>query len=345
MLAPVRRFVKPLPGLGIDVGEISEGAQGPETLAQVTDGSFHFALFPGRRHMAGAWDETVFSGEGQEPRVEAHQVAFVFGDGGRQVVEPDFAGAAAECLEGMDVAAHESFEALAVSEFEVHSAAVALDQAEGIELARTAVVHQRAEVSPIHIEAFTGAGLDAHVRTAALGVGANRLQVVLDDGDAAGVAQCADALGDDGGRRGGVALQQFGDGRLEGIELAGAVAPGGRRSRGLDVLGQRAASDLEMAGDLAQRPLLDQAQAVNVVDLIRGEHRDSLYAPEMLNKPERCCLQDPRSRHRGEDILPEPRVGREPRCCLQDHAVRPRAAKRLQGRALDSKPRCCLQDL
>ena len=43
-------------------------------------------------------------------------------------------------------------------------------------------------------------------------------------------------------------MQQLGDGRLERIEFAGALAAGRRLRRLLRVLGDRAAADVQMAG-------------------------------------------------------------------------------------------------
>jgi hypothetical protein len=44
-------------------------------------------------------------------------------------------------------------------------------------------------------------------------------------------------------------------------------------ARSVQVLGNRAPSDVQMTGDLANRPFLDPVQAVNLVDLIQFQHR------------------------------------------------------------------------
>ncbi len=91
----------------------------------------------------------------------------------------------------------------------------------------------------------------------------------------------------------GILLQQFGDGGLEGIELAGALSGSGGLRRCIEVLGQRSAADVQMTRDLAQRPLLEPVQAMNFVDLIGGEHgSDFGYTANRAHKPEGCSFQD-----------------------------------------------------
>src|SRR5579872_5916260 len=80
-----------------------------------------------------------------------------------QVVIPKFAGDPAQGLEGMDVTTHEGFETLAMGKLQVQFAAVAFHQTEGIELARVAVVLQRAEVAPVDLETLSGRRFHAHV--------------------------------------------------------------------------------------------------------------------------------------------------------------------------------------
>lgn len=100
----------------------------------------------------------------------------------------------------------------------------------------------------------------------------NRLQRILHDRDAPIEAQRAQMLGDHGGRRGRITLQQFADGSLERIQFAGTVTMCRWRSRRLHVLRYRAAADVKLACNLAQRPLIHQVKTVNGVDLIRREH-------------------------------------------------------------------------
>src|ERR1700678_2296968 len=118
MTALVGALLEPLAGLRIHIGQIGEGAQRPEVLAHVADGSFHFALLPSRRHVTGTRDEIAFTRESEEARIEADQVAIVFGDGRSEIVEPDLTAGAGEELKSVDVTAGKSLEGLAVREFQ-----------------------------------------------------------------------------------------------------------------------------------------------------------------------------------------------------------------------------------
>src|SRR5262245_43756990 len=139
--------------------------------------------------MTGAWNKVVFACERQKARVEANQVAVVFGYSCREIVEPQFAGTPTQGFKSVEVTAHEGLEALAVGELQIHLAAVALHQAERIQFARSTVIKQRAEVPPINREARTGAGFHAHVGATLFGLAAYGLQVVFEDGDAAVIAE------------------------------------------------------------------------------------------------------------------------------------------------------------
>src|SRR5947209_6404020 len=112
MLALIGNFLQPLSRLSIDVREIGEGTQRPEVLANITDGAFDLAFFPGRPNVTGSRYETAFARKSEEARIEANQIAVVLGDSRGQIVEPDFAAHSAEVLKSVDVAACESFEGL-----------------------------------------------------------------------------------------------------------------------------------------------------------------------------------------------------------------------------------------
>jgi hypothetical protein len=212
--------------------------------------------------VTGARNEAAFAREGEEARIEADQVAIVFGDSSSQIVEPDLTAGAGEELKSVDVTAGESLESLAMSELQIHFAAVRFHQAEGVKLARGAVVNQRAEVAPVHIEPFAGGWFDANVSAAGNGVLAKGAPVILDDGEAAVVSMRLQSLGDHGGVGVRVLLEQRGNDFLEWIELAGAVAVSGLGSRRFEILGNRAAADPHMPRDFAQGPLLHEVEAV-----------------------------------------------------------------------------------
>jgi hypothetical protein len=201
----------------------------------------------------------------------------VFGNGSGEIIEPQFARAAAQRFKGVEVAAHEGFEALAVCELQVHLSAVALHQAKGVQFARRPVVGQGSEVSPIDIEALARGGFHPHVGSPQRRVLAHRLQVIFEDRDAAVITERLQPLKQDRRRRFGILFKQLRHGRLESIELAGSVATAGRRSWVVQILGQRVPADVEVTCDSTLGPLLDQVQTVDLVDLFWAEHRQPLY--------------------------------------------------------------------
>jgi hypothetical protein len=111
-------------------------------LPDIADSAFDFSFFPGRRDMTGAWDEVVFPREGEEARVEAHQVGFVFSDDSGEIVVPQFTRNPTHRVKRVDVTTDEGFECLALREFQVEFSAVALHQRKRVELARRTVVDQ-----------------------------------------------------------------------------------------------------------------------------------------------------------------------------------------------------------
>ena len=109
--------------------------------------------------------------------METDEVAVMLGDGGGEIVVPELAGHATHSLESVEVAAHEGLEALTVGELYVELAAVALDQAEGIEFARMPLIQQRAEVAPVDFKAFPGDRFHAHIGAPGCSLGAYGLQM------------------------------------------------------------------------------------------------------------------------------------------------------------------------
>src|SRR5712691_1590688 len=156
MQALIGDFAQPLPHLSIHIMQIGELAQRPEVLPQVTDGAFDFPFFPSAGRIAGVRIEVVFTGEAEEARMKAHQPAVMFGYGGGQIVVGDLVRHTTQFGERMNVATGEGFEALAMSELDIHHSAVRIDQSEGIELARITPVSERAEVAPVDFESFPG---------------------------------------------------------------------------------------------------------------------------------------------------------------------------------------------
>ena len=71
MNSSIGDFLEPLPHLVVHVGQIGEGAQGPETGAQVGDAGLNLSLFPSRTGITGSGIEAILAGEGEEARIEA----------------------------------------------------------------------------------------------------------------------------------------------------------------------------------------------------------------------------------------------------------------------------------
>ena len=125
--------------------------------------------------MASAWQKTVFASEGQKTGMKPHQVPIVLGDGGGEIVIPEFACDSAHRLESVDMTTYESLEALAVRELHKQFAAVTFDQAEGIELARVTLVEKGTEMPPVDFEAFPRPRLHAHIGTLGRSLSSNRV--------------------------------------------------------------------------------------------------------------------------------------------------------------------------
>ena len=218
--------------------------------------------------------------------METDEVAVMLGDGGGEIVVPELAGHATHSLESVEVAAHEGLEALTVGELYVELAAVALDQAEGIEFARMALVQQRAEVAPVDFKAFPGRRFHAYVGTLGRDLASRGVQMLFQDAHAAVEPERTEPLRDHHGAGGRVLGEPFGDGWLKRVQLAGPLPCRRPWRRRLQVLGQRAAADMQMPGDLARRPVLGPVQAMNGIDLVRGQHlSDARYNGKLVGSP------------------------------------------------------------
>jgi hypothetical protein len=264
---------QPLSRLAVHIVQIREITQRPEVLAHVSDAAaLDLPLFPPAGRIASPRDEVVFAGESQEPRVEAHQAAIVFGYGRSQVVIENFPTHAIESGEGVNVTPHEGLKTLAVGELQIGHPAVSVNQGEGIQLTLIAFVAEAAEVAPIHLEAFAGFGLHAHEGPFRLRLWAHLMNVFAQDGVATVIAKRPQSLLDDGSAGAGVLVQQFGDRRLEGIQFTEAGPSRRRLRRRFQILLDRAPAHVQMLFDLANGPVLDPIQVMQVVDLVGGEH-------------------------------------------------------------------------
>src|SRR5437773_2057186 len=181
MTALIGDLLEPLASLRVDVGQVDEAAQRPEVLTHVADGALHFTFFPSSRHMTCTRNEAIFPCEAQKPGIESHEIALVFGDNSQEIVEPKLTGDAAHGFEGVDMTTGECLECLTVSELEIHLPAVTLNQAEGVELARRAVIDERPEVTPVDLKAFSRCGLHANEGAPGFRLRPHGLQVIFDN--------------------------------------------------------------------------------------------------------------------------------------------------------------------
>src|SRR5260370_15616560 len=196
MTALVGNFVEPLARLRVDVGSIGERAQWPEVGSGITDGSLYFSFFPRRSHMTSAGKEAIFASEGQKTRMETHQVAVMFGDGGGKIIEPKLARDATHETECMDMTANKSLEALAVGELQIQLAAVTFHQTESVEFSRMPLIRKPVAVPPIDFEAFSRSRFHAHVGALGAGLQAHPMQVLLQDAPATADAERPEPLCD-----------------------------------------------------------------------------------------------------------------------------------------------------
>ena len=172
---------------------------------------------------------------------------------------------------------HESLKALAVGEFHVEHAAVCFDQTKGVELALIALLVERAEVTPVDLEALTGGRLHTHERARCGRRPPRLLQVLAQDAVAARIASRLQALEDDAARSARVSLQQRGDERLEGIELAGAGPMNGQGHEREEILFNGASAQVEMTSDTAhERPTRGLRPCQNHLSSQRGLSHASL---------------------------------------------------------------------
>ena len=135
-------------------------------------------------------------------------------------------------------------------------------------------------MSPIDLETLTGCRFHAYISSPLLCVLPQIMQVIAKNRVSAAEPLLTKPLLDDRGGNRRVLLKPVLDHRLEWIELAGTGSLNGNRCRRLDqVFGDRSAADVEMTGNLANRPVLHKMQPMNRRDLLVRQHGLSLYEP------------------------------------------------------------------
>ena len=127
-------------------------------------------------------------------------------------------------------------------------------------------------MTPVDFETLSGSGLHAHIGTLGLRVAPQRVQVLFQNAQTTREALRPKSLCDDHGAGFRILLQQLGDGGFKRVQFAGALPRGGRACRRGQVLSDGSASDVKMTRDLARRPVFDEVEAMNRVDLFAVQH-------------------------------------------------------------------------
>ena len=196
----------------------------------------------------------------------------MFGDGGGQIVIPDLPGDAVQLLKCVNVTTDKGLETLAVRELQILHPAVPVNESEGVELPLIALVVERFEVTPVGLEAFARLWFHTHEGSLRLQLRAYFVHVLAQNAAATGVAQRAEPLPDHGGAGGRILFEQLGDGGLIRIEFAGPGPSRGSLGRHVQILLDRVPAHVQVALDLADRPVVGPVQAMQVVDLFGRKH-------------------------------------------------------------------------
>ena len=85
MFALIGGVLDPLPGLRIYIRQIGEASKRPKTLTYITDRALNLTFLPSCRDVTSSRNEAVFACKGEESRIEADEIPFVFGDRSREL--------------------------------------------------------------------------------------------------------------------------------------------------------------------------------------------------------------------------------------------------------------------
>ena len=218
VLAAVGDRVEPGEQLAVQVLEVGEDAAHEEAVLEVADRAFDLALGAGPVGPAEARREAVAAGEVEQAGVVAGAVGEALQDDHLGVVVEHLGGHAAEVGEGARVAGEEGLQVGAPDGLGVESAREAEHHDEQLRGALLLAQQVAAETAPVDLGLLAGRGLEAHHRlAAALAVGVGEL---LEDGEAALVAEGADLLAERGRRELGEVGEASEQVVLVGVELA-----------------------------------------------------------------------------------------------------------------------------
>ncbi len=214
----------------------------------------------------------MMPGELKVARVEGRLLAPAMPQGGDlAVVDDDLGGHAPEEEEGVVMGAQEVLLALAQGELDVQAPADAEDHDEEGRAATGVADLEKAGRTPVDLGGLPGGELEA--QEGLTGAGSDPGNMGAQDGGAAGIPLLTQEAED---LAGGVvmAVEEPGDGGLEGLELAGpwrglalrVGGPLGPSRDGLDV-------ELELAGDLGQAQAIPVPHLMDAAEEVVGDHR------------------------------------------------------------------------
>jgi len=172
--------IPPVNGLILNVNEIRETPQRPETVSDVVDGSFlDFSLLMGLPRIAGEGGQLKRAKKVEEGFVIPDERAIPFDDGGEHIVVNQLSGGSTKEMEGIEKTAMKGLLPLGMGEIEVKQAAVTLDNGHAVEFSFGLAVFQGAKVPPINLELLSGAGFKANESTSVVMLFSDRLQILV----------------------------------------------------------------------------------------------------------------------------------------------------------------------
>jgi len=278
--------IPPVNGLILDVKEILEPPQGPETVSEVVDSSFlDFSLLMGLPRMAGEGGQLKRAKKGEEGFVVADKRAISLDDSGEHIVVHQLPGCSTKEMEGIEKTAMKGLLTLGMGELEVKQAAVALDNGHAVELPFGFAVFQSAEVSPVNLKLLSRAGFKADERTSVLMLLTDRLQVLVQNGLAALKAERSKALTNHLAADRGIHIEHPADFLFERVNLAGSLYGGFARVGILKIFEDGLSSDLKVSGDGSQ----GEPQPFHAMDFEDGPLLDHGLPPKALAKKSRIA--------------------------------------------------------
>ncbi len=151
----------PLPGLGVEIVEVTPGAGGEEAVAHIAYGALDAPFFVASGDRDRLRQEAVGACEVEKPGIEADGVAAPLQHDALQIVVPELGEHALPGLEGLDMAAQEVVRPGVEVEAQKEAARVAEHHHEGHQRALRTPDPHLAEVDPVDLGLLAGQSLEA----------------------------------------------------------------------------------------------------------------------------------------------------------------------------------------